>query len=131
MQIYQQLNSQESHKTVMELINLEIKDNDEYLQKYDSIVNPAHYGKRAYIWYIYNTIGELLRMGIIELDLITRLQLDLTVIIMWEKWEDIIQATRVRENIPDLWEGFEYLHDEMIKFRSSRGYPEIIGPRPS
>jgi hypothetical protein len=131
MQIYQQLNSEESHKTVMELYNLEIKDYDEYLHKYDSSVNPAHYGKRAHIWYSYNTIGELLRMGIIELELLIRLQLDLPVILMWEKWEDIIRATRVRENIPDLWESFEYLYDEMKKFRSSRGYPEIIGPQPS
>jgi hypothetical protein len=131
MQIYQQFNTEETHKTVMELINLEIKDNDEYLQKYDSSVNPAHYGKRAHIWYSYNTIGELLRMGIIELELLIRLQLDLPVILMWDKWEDIIRATRVRENIPDLWESFEYLYDEMKKFRSSRGYPEIIGPQPS
>ncbi len=130
MQIYQQLNSVESHKTVMELINLEIKDNDEYFQKYDSSVNPAHYGKRAYIWYSFNTIGELLRMGIIELDLLIRLKLDLTVILMWEKWEDIIRATKVRENIPDIWEGFEYLYNEMKKFRDARGYPDIIGPKP-
>ena len=131
MQIYQQLNSEESHKTMMELYNLEIRDYDEYLQKYDSSVNPTHYGKRAHIWFSFNTIGELLRMGIIELELLLRLQLDFTVIIMWEKWEDIIRATREREAIPDVWEGFEYLHDEMKKFRSSRGYPEIIGPRPS
>jgi len=131
MQIYQQLNSEESHKTSMEIYNLEIKDNDEFLQKYDSSVNPAHYGKRAYIWFSYNTIGELLRMGIIELELLIRLQLDPMVILMWEKWEEIIRATRVRENIPDLWEGFEYLYDEMKKFRSSRGYPEITGPQPS
>ncbi len=130
MQIYQQLNSEESHKTVMELYNLEIKDNDEYFQKYDSAVNPAHYGKRAYIWYSYNTIGELLRMGIIELDLLIRLKLDLTVILMWEKWEEIIRATRVRENIPDVWEGFEFLYNEMKKFRDARGYPDIIGPKP-
>jgi hypothetical protein len=130
MQIYQQLNTEESHKTMMELYNLEVKDYDEYLQKYDSAVNPAHYAQRAHIWYSYNTIGELLRMGIIELDLLIRLNLDLRVILMWEKWEDIIRVTRMRENIPDLWEGWEYLYDEVKKFRSNKGYPEIIGPQP-
>jgi hypothetical protein len=131
MQLYQQLNTEESHKTIMELINFEIKDTEEYLQKYDSAVNPSHYGKRANIWYSFNTIGELLRMGIIELDLLTRLKLDLTVILMWEKYEDIIRATRLRESIPDVWEGFEYLYDEMKKFRDARGYPDIIGPKPT
>jgi len=49
---------------------------------------------------------------------------------MWEKYEDIIRATRARESIPDAWEGFEYLYDEMKKFRGARGYPDIIGPKP-
>jgi len=125
MQIYQQLNSEESYKTQMELLYLEVKDNEEYLQKYDSSVNPAHYAKRAYTWYTYNSIGELLRMGIIDLDLLIRLQLDPQVILMWEKWEGIIRATRVRENIPDLWKGFEYLYDELKNYRDSKGYPDI------
>ena len=125
MQIYQQLNSEESYKTSMELLYLDIKDYDEFLQKYDSSVNPTHYAKRAYIWYNYNTIGELLCTGIIEVDLLIRLHLDTRVIVMWEKWEDIIRATRVRENIPDIWDGFEYLYQEMKRFRESKGYPEI------
>jgi hypothetical protein len=131
MQIYQQLNSEETYKSFMELVNLDLKDNDEYLQKYDSSVNPAHYAKRAYIWYSYNTIGELLRMGIIEPDLIDRLLLGAMVIMMWEKWEHIIRETRVRENIPDIWEGFEYLYDEMKKFRSMKGYPEPTLTQPN
>jgi hypothetical protein len=130
MQIYQQLNSEESYKTFMELLYLEVKDYDEFLQKYDSSVNPVHYAKRAHLWYSYNTIGELLRMGIIELDLLIRLQLDSQVIIMWEKWEDIILATRAMENLPDIWDGFEHLYKESKRFRDTKGYPEITLPQP-
>ena len=125
MQIYQQLSSENSYRTFMELLNLEIIDNDEYLQKYDSSVNPDHYAKRAAIWYNYNTMGELLRMGIVERDLLVRLQLDTQVTLMWEKWEGIIRATRARENIPDIWKGFEYLYNEMKKYRVESGYTEI------
>jgi len=130
MQIYQQLNSEGSYKSFMELMNLEIRDNDEYLQKYDSSVNPAHYAKRASIWYSYNTIGELLRMGIIEPELLHRLSMGPLVTMMWEKWEHIIRETRVREKLPDIWEGFEYLYNEMKKFRGMKGYPEPILTQP-
>jgi hypothetical protein len=131
MQIFQHLNSEESLKSWAELVNQIIPDHDEFLMKYDSRVNPAHYAKRASHWYAYNTIGELLQSGLIELDLLIRLKLDTQVILMWENWEEIIRATRVKENIPDIWDGFEFLYNEMKKFRSSRGYPEITYPPPS
>jgi hypothetical protein len=130
MQIYQQLNTVETAKTTMELMTLNIKDNTEYLEKYDSTVNLDNYAKRASIWYTYNSIGELLRIGTIDLDLILRLQLDIQVIIMWENWEEIIRATRVRENLPYLWEGFEYLYDELKRYRVSQGFTGRIGPPP-
>jgi len=124
MQIYQQLNSEETYKSWAELVNQDIGDYDYYLQKYDSSVNSAHYAKRAHIWYSYNTIGELLRQGVIESDLVHRLSLDPQVIVMWEKWENIIRETRVRENMPDVWEGFEYLYNEMKEYRRMKSYPE-------
>lgn len=131
MQIYQRLNLEETYKLWAELVNLEISDYDEYLQKYDSSVNPAHFGKRAQIWYSFNTIGALLRQGIIGLDFVHQVQLASMVIVMWEKWENIIREIRVRENQPDMWEGFEYLYNEMKRLRSERDYPEITYPQRS
>jgi hypothetical protein len=101
MQIYEQLNSKETHKSFMELMNQEIGDYNEYLKKYDSSVNPAHYATRAQIWYSYNQIGELLRRGIIEPELVHP-AVGTMVVLMWEKWVDIIKEVRVRENIPDI-----------------------------
>ncbi len=59
MQIYQQLNSEESFTTWAELMNLEVADYEEFLRKYDSVVNPKFFGKRTNIWWHYNTIGVL------------------------------------------------------------------------
>ena len=129
MQIYQQVNSEDTQKSWADLMNLEIKDYDDYLQKYDSSVNPSHFGKRAHLWYSFNTIGELLRQGIIEPDLLRRLNMGLWTIPMWEKWRDIIKEIRVKENIPDAWEGFEYLYDEMKKIRDIKEYPKITYPQ--
>jgi len=123
MQIYQQINTEEVYKSWAELVNVGKVEYEEYLQKYDSTVNPGHFAKRAQIWYSYNTIGELLRQGIIELDLINRLSLGPMVITMWERWEHIIRKTRERERGPDLWEGFEYLYNEVKSYRDREGYP--------
>jgi hypothetical protein len=128
MRIYEQINSEESLKTWAELVNLQVADIDEFLAKYDSSVNPAHYAKRAHIWYTYNSTGELLRLGLIDSDLLARLRLDTQVIAMWEKWEPIIMETRERENVPDSWAGFEYLYREMRRLRESRGLPDMTLP---
>ena len=130
MQLYEQLNSEESMISWAELVNQEIPDYDEYLLKYDSSVNPAHYAKRAHLWYTFHAIGELLRMGTIEPDLVHRLQLAPMVIIMWEKWEHIIREIRVRENAPEINEGFEYLYNELKRIRSEKGYSEWKYPKP-
>lgn len=124
MKLYEQLNSEESAKTFMELMYLDVEDNEEYLRKYDSHVNLEHYSKRATLFYNFNAVGELLRMGIIDTELIHRLGLDINVTMMWEKWEDIIRETRKREKLPDLWEGFEYLYDVMREYRRMKGYPK-------
>ena len=130
MRLYEQLNNADTYTTWAELANMEI-DKEEYLQKYDSSVNPAHFGRRAHLWFTFNTIGELLIMGIVKPDLIHRLTIPPMVITMWERWEHIIRETRVRENSPDIWNGFEHLYNEMIRFRTERDYPEITYPKQS
>ena len=128
MQIYQQINTEAVYKSWAELVNMGKIDYEEYLQKYDSTVNPDHFAKRAQIWYSYDIIGELLRMGTVELDLLNRLSLAPMVITMWERWEHIIRKTREREGGPDLWEGFEYLYNEVKKYRDKEGYPDFKYP---
>ena len=129
MRLHEQLNNVETYTSWAELVNMEI-DNEEYLQKYDSSVNPVHFGKRVHQWFTFNTIGELLLMGIIKPDLIHRLMLTPMVISMWENWEHIIQANRARENAPELWTGFEFLYNELKGLRSDRGYPEYQLTKP-
>lgn len=130
MQLFQQLNSEESAKSWAELINMKVPDYDEFLQKYDSSVNPAHYAKRIHLWWTFHSIGELLRTETIESDLVLRLQLAPMVIAMWENWEHIIREIRERENFPEYGEGFEYLYHELKRIRSEKGYQEYRYPKP-
>jgi len=129
LRLFEQINNVETQTQWAELVNMEI-DNDEYLMKYDSSVNPVHFGKRAHHWYTFNTIGELLQMEVIKPDLLHRLQLGPTVITMWKRWEHIIKATRAREKAPYLWSGFEYLYNELKRLSSEKGYPEFQYTKP-
>ena len=130
MRLFEQLNDAETYTSWAELVNQEV-DDEEYILKYDSSVNPVHFGKRAHLWFTFNTIGELLIMGIVKSELLFRLTLNTMVIIMWERWEHIIRATRVRENAPELWGGFEHLYNEMVRIREERDLPKITYPRQS
>jgi hypothetical protein len=130
MRLYEQINDADTYTVWAQLVNMEI-DFDDFLQKYDSTADPVHFGKRAHLWFTFNTVGELLLMGIINPELIFRLTLPPMVITMWEGWEHIIREIRVRENSPELWNGFEHLYNEMVRLRKERGYPERIYPRPS
>jgi hypothetical protein len=127
MQLFQQLNSEETAKSWAELINMKVPDFDEFLLKYDSSVNPTHYAKRIHLWWTFNCIGELLRTETIEPDLVLRLQLSPMVIGMWENWEHII---RERENFPEYGDGFEYLYHELKRMRSEKGFQEYNYPKP-
>jgi hypothetical protein len=127
MQVYQQLNSEESFRTFAELMNLECENYDEFLRKYDSSVNPNNFGKRSHIWWSYNTIGVLLHEGLIEPDLVFKL-LGPLVVQQWKKWSSIIEEIRERENVPENLKMFEYLYGEMRKLREQMNYPEITYP---
>ena len=131
MQLFQQLNSEESAKSWAELINMRVPDYEEFLQKYDSSVNPAHYAKRIHLWWTFNCIGELLRTETIEPDLVLRLQLSPMVIAMWENWGPIIEEIRERENFPEYGEGFEYLYHELKRLRREKGHQEYKYPAPT
>ena len=98
---------------------------EKYLEKYDSSVNPAFFAKRSALWYSLNTIGEMLRLGMIEVEFLHRLNIDIYVITLWETWKHIIERNRVVENMPDLWDGFEHLYIEMKSLRDEKGYPQI------
>jgi len=130
MRLYEQINNAETYTSWAEIVNMDI-DNEEYLKGYDSSVNPVHFGKRVQWWFTFNTIGELLLLGIVESDLVHRLSIGPMVIVMWERWEHIIRANRVREKTPDNWNGFEHLYNEMIRLRTEREYPEITYPERS
>ena len=123
MQIFQQMNTEESNKTWAETMNLEYTDYDDFLRKYDSSVNPDSFGKRSHIWWCYNAMGVLLEEGLINPDMVYRL-MGVLAVMQWQKWSGVIKEFRKQENIPDALAGFEYLYTEMKKILDEKEYPE-------
>jgi hypothetical protein len=116
MTILDGLNSEDKQKAWAELLNSEVKDYDDFLQKYDSTINPEHYGKRASVWSYYNSIGYLLMSGRISIDIVYDL-LGLPAVLQWNKWGGIILEIREKQALPQYFKGFEYLVDELRKYQ--------------
>ena len=129
MQLMERISNKASYIDWVELINQGKVDYDEYLEKYDSSVNPDHLAKRATLWHTYNSIGELLRQGVIDHDLLDRMLVAPMILIMWENWKHIIKNTREREDVPGLWLGFEYLYNEISNRRKEKGLPDYKYPQ--
>ena len=128
MQLYRQINNYESYKSWAELVNQGKLDYDEFLEKYDSTVNPDHYAKRALLWHNFNQIGELVRQGTVDSELVERLLIAPMIVTMWENWENIIRRTRERESAPDIWSGFEFLYNEIKRLGKEKGRPDYTYP---
>src|SRR5512136_1998725 len=64
--ITSQLLSEEGQRRYGELLNMEWRDYDDFEKKYGSDNNLDNYAKRFCVWYIFNTLGMLVREKLIE-----------------------------------------------------------------
>jgi len=104
----------------LDLMECEWDDFDDFTRKYDSSVNPTHYAKRYQVWSFLDGIGYLLHQGLIDLDASYHLMHGISTMLMWNKWEPVINQSRNRDNNPEEWKWFEYLNDEIIKLRKRK-----------
>jgi len=119
MTILDGLNSEDKQRSWAELLNSEVSSYEDFLQKYDSAVNPEYYGKRASVWSYYNSIGYLMMKGRISIETVYDL-LGLPAVLQWNKWGDIILEVRKRQGLPQYFKGFEYLVTELKKYQEEK-----------
>lgn len=70
MQLYQNFTSLELHKNVIELLNYEWEDYDDFERKYGSDYNIDAYSKRASVWLWFNGIGLLVQKKLIDPEMV-------------------------------------------------------------
>ena len=86
-----------------------------YYLKYGPDNNLDAYGEHWYLWQRYDSIGFLLKKGVIDLSYLDDL-LKSAVIAAWNKFEPVIVDLRNKMGQPNLWNQFEFLAKEIKDF---------------
>ena len=100
-------------------------DYDEFERKYGSDNNPDNYAKRNLVWSQYNVIGYMLKMGLIDREMLFEL-MHVIPVSLWQKFGEVIKEIRRRYNQPLLGTYFEYLAEEAIKYMLEKGLDTTV-----
>jgi len=92
----------------------EWSDHDDFLLKYGPDTNVEAFSTFNSILGFFEGVGMLVRRGYVELDLVEDL-LDIPADVIWEKFKDIVYASRQKRNWPQLFANYEYLIQELGK----------------
>ena len=115
MQIYDHFNATEfSIQYVKILFHWEWKDFEEWWQKYGPETNVEENAAFASAARYYEGVGVLVKKRLIDINLVGEL-MSSYVIRFWEQMEPAIKGVRERLNWPQLFQGFEYLYNELKK----------------
>ena len=121
MEIDQEMKSYETYKKIIELLNMQWEDYDDFENKYGSDNNPESFATRYSLLYRLNSIGILVRDGFFDAETVYDLLGEVSTIWLWKKFESVIMETRRRYNVPNALKHFEFLYNELIKVREKKG----------
>jgi hypothetical protein len=121
MDIDQEMKSFDNYSRIIELLNMQWDDYDDFERKYGSDNKPQNFATRMSVFYSLNSIGMLLKDGFVDADTVYNQLGEVTTIWLWKKFEYVTKETRRRYNVPNNLAHFEFLHDEMMKVREKRG----------
>jgi isopentenyl diphosphate isomerase/L-lactate dehydrogenase-like FMN-dependent dehydrogenase len=126
------LQTPEAMKIYQEIMNYEWRDYEDYVRKYGSAYNMEAAAKRLGTWNVYNSVGAMLRKGIVEPEDVYDLGAH-GIVQLWVKYRSIIEESRRRINGQDWLRDLEYLAGEMTKVKLKRDpsykVPETFGIR--
>ena len=121
--IWQLLNRKTDHGVMsgfLTMLSSNWEDYDDYLRKYDSSVNLENATTRQSSWYFFDIMGIMVKQNKIDIEMIYPFY-NMHVLLLWFKYETVIKVMREGVMDKDYMEGLEYLANEMIKMRKSRG----------
>jgi len=102
-----------------ELLNYTWTDPQDFLDKYDSTVNPDSFAKRMTLFSIYETLGYLIKQEVIDKELIY-INGGNSAIFLWAKFKPILEEYRRIAYGSDMFSYFEYFAGEMWRIKQSR-----------
>ena len=125
VQLFSSYWTEEDFKRMINLLNMEWTDYDDFERKYGSDNNPDNYAKRNAMLMIFNNIGYLIKRGLVD----RKPYFDLmgtTPYIFWVKFGDVIYEIRRRYNQPWFGQFFEYYANECVKYWQKKGYDTTV-----
>jgi hypothetical protein len=111
--------NKDGFRTYFELMNYDWRDYGDFERKYGSDNDVDAAAKRFEHWHSYNSIGAMLRKGIVEAEDLYDMGL-FGVTYIWEKYRPIIEENRRRYNGKDYLRDLEYLAGEMMRVKLVR-----------
>ena len=112
--LYSTFSSKEFQTAETQIDNLEFKNAEDFLEKYGPKANVEAWATFQSMAAFYEQVGILLHRKLIDITLVDDL-LSTAITQDWEKMAPIIKDRRERLGLPQIWEWFEYLYNEMIK----------------
>ena len=119
--------NEEGQKRYFELMNYKWTDYEDFDKKYGSENNPEAAAKRLAMWTDFNTVGMLVRKGMVKAGDVYDMGMG-GVPFFWEKYKPIVEETRRRYNGKEYCRDIEFLAGEMVKYVQSRD-PSYRVPR--
>jgi len=122
MQIYQDLSSTETTRKLLDILNMEWKDYDEFERKYGSDTNPDFAATRFSYTQKLNGVGWLLKQKLVDKESIYQLCGNWAIWV-YCKFKPIIEEQTRRYKNPQAYLWLEHCGKEMMKIREQRGEP--------
>jgi hypothetical protein len=117
--ITNRLVTENTMNSFLELMTYEWKDYEDFEKKYGSDNNVDAAAKRFGLWISYNSMGAMLRKGLVEAEDLYDLGVQ-GAIFLWGKYKAVIEENRRRFNGLDYLRDFEYLAGEMMRVKLLR-----------
>jgi hypothetical protein len=77
----------------------------------------------------YNGIGHLMMQGLLDVKSAYHYSEGYRAVLLWLKWGDHVKGARIGASNPDYMDGFEYMAEQMMKYREEQGLPNELLPQ--
>jgi len=115
LQLNQVFHDKGAIKDWYDVLTMDFKDYQDFVERYESSVNMESYLQRSRIWRMLNTFGLIIKRGLVDPEIVYDGIQGGFIEGMWTKYSIIIKEIRKTSGQPNFHEGFEYLAEAMKK----------------
>jgi hypothetical protein len=110
---------QQSIDDYTDFFNQEWEDFEDYSQKYGQSSNPEAFNKFIRLADVFQSLGAFVEDGVFDIKTVYN-HSGFSIIPAWEKMEPLIRGMRTLFNNPTIYPQFEFLYNELIKYREKQ-----------